>query len=68
MKIKELLQAHSLPSVERRKQDGGKTGETEFDLITVIAQQIRRLRKSDRLRNTACDPAIEQARKGSKSS
>lgn len=67
MKIKDLLQAHTLPSVEGRKEDGGRARETEFDLITVIARQFRRLRKSEEPTGTSPRQTIKQAQDGSKS-
>lgn len=45
MKIKELLRAHSLSSERAQEADTVKARETEFDLISVIARKLRRLRK-----------------------
>lgn len=53
MNIKQLLQADSLPAVDRPKIRGAKAHEIEFDLITVLARQLRRLRKSGGSSDTA---------------
>jgi hypothetical protein len=46
MTIKELLRAHRLASDSARTAKTVKARETDFDLITVIARQLRRLRKN----------------------
>lgn len=45
MTIKELLRAHRLASARARRAETPKARETEFDLISVIAKKVRRLRK-----------------------
>lgn len=50
MTIKELLRASTLASDSARTAKTVKARETDFDLISVIARRLRRLRKQGETR------------------